>query len=73
MQKRLDILDIWHVRNANEAIFAFEKKRFSRTIQRRLDYLFIFNNLQESVNKVYILNAFSTDPSEVLFLFFFCK
>ena len=37
--------------------------------QRRLDYFLVSNNLQESINKMDILTAFSKDHSPVFFYY----
>ena len=47
--------------------FTFRQQHISGFIQRRLDYFFLSNLLQESVNKTDILAAFSTDHSPLLF------
>ena len=61
MLETFDFCDIWRIRNPK----TFRQKRFSGVIQRRLDYLFILNSLQEIISSVDILNAFSTDHSPV--------
>ena len=48
-------------------MFIFQQ-HISGFIQRRLDYFFISNLLQESVDKTDVLAAFSTDHSHLLFL-----
>ena len=48
--------DIWRIRNPKSKAFTFRERQ-------RLDYLFISNNMQESVKNVKILNALSTDHS----------
>ena len=45
--------------------FIFRQKHFLGIIQRRFDYLFISNSLQETISSVDILNAFSTKHSPV--------
>ena len=46
-------------------IIHFQTKTFSGVIQRRLDYIFILNSLQETISNVIILTVFSTDHSLV--------
>ena len=43
--------------------FNFQKQHISGFIQRRLDYFFVSNLLQEPVHKTDVLAAFSTDQS----------
>ena len=65
INEMLDVYDIWRIRNPKIKGFTFRQKHFSGFIQRRLDYIFISQNLQESINKVKILNSFSSDHSPV--------
>ena len=65
IQEAFDLCDIWRIRNPKTIAFTFRQKHFSGIIQRRLDYIFISNSLQETISKVSILNAFSTDHSPV--------
>ena len=60
-----DLCDIWRIRNPKTKSFTFTQKHFSGIIQRRLDYIFISNRLQETISDVSILNAFSTDHSPI--------
>ena len=68
LQEAFDLCAIWRIRNPKKKSFTFRQKHFSGIIQRRLDYLFISNSLQETISSVDILNAFSTDHST-----FFCS
>ena len=47
--------------------FTFTQKHCSGFIQRRLDYIFISNTLQELVTTTEILTPISTDHSPVIF------
>ena len=49
------------MRNPHKKLFTFRQKHFTGIIQRRLDYIFVSNSLQESVKKTEILNALSSD------------
>ena len=49
LKEAFDLCDIWQARNPNSASFFFRQINFG-IIERRLDNLFISNNLQESVN-----------------------
>ena len=53
------------MRNPHKKLFTFRQKHFTGIIQRRLDYMFVSNVLQESVKKTEILNALSSDHSPV--------
>ena len=55
-------------RNPKKRKYTFREKHLSGIIQRRLDYIFISQNLQEYVTKSDVLNPLSTDHSPV-----FCK
>ena len=61
------LCDIWRIRNPNLRRFSFRQNHFSGYIQRRLDYFFISNILQEATKKTDILAAFSTDHSPIYF------
>ena len=56
-----DLCDIWRVRNPHKKLSTFQQKHFTGIIQRRLDYIFVSNILQESVKKKQIINALSSD------------
>ena len=45
--------------------FSLSDKHFAGIIQQRLDYIFVFNSLQESVKKTEILYALSSNHSPV--------
>ena len=61
-----DLCDIWRIRNSKKKVFTFRQHQFSGLIQRRLDYFFISNEIQELVNETKILPALYTDHSPVL-------
>ena len=61
LNKNFKLCDIWRVRNPHKKLFTFRQKHFPGIIQRRLDYIFVSNSLQESGKKTEILNAL---PSE---------
>ena len=60
-----DLCNIWRIRNPKTKQFTFRQKHFSGVIQRRLDYLFISNSLQESIGKIEILNSLQSDHSPI--------
>ena len=72
LQDAFYLCHIWRIRNPRK-----RQKHFSGIIQRRLDYLFISNSLQDTISSVDILNTFSIDHFPVfLFLnkmFKFCE
>ena len=55
LKENCDLCDIWRVRNTKSKRFTFTQKHFSGFIQRRLDYMFISNTLQEFVTMTEIL------------------
>ena len=57
------------MRNLKSKAFTFRKHHISGMLQRRLEYLFISNNMQESAKNIKILNAVSTDHSPLFCLF----
>ena len=67
IKEKFDIRNIWRIRNPKIKRFTFRQQHISGFIQRRIDYFFLSNLLQESVNKTDILAAFSTDHSPLLF------
>ena len=60
---KLDACDIFRVRFPDLKRFTFHRK--NPLIQRRLDYIFISNNIQEHIEKVEILPSFMSDHSPV--------
>ena len=69
LKESLNLCDIWQIRNPKSKTLTFRQRLFPGILQRRLNYLFISNNMQESTKNVKILNALSTDHS-LLFYFF---
>ena len=67
IKEKFDLCDIWRIRNPKIKRFTFRQQHISGFIQRRLDYFFLSNLLQESVNKTDILAIFSTYHSPLLF------
>ena len=51
LNETFNLCDIWRVRNPRKKLFTFRQKHFTGIIQRRLDYIFVSNSLQESVKK----------------------
>ena len=65
VKKSYDFCDIWRVRNRKFKRFSLPQKHSSSLIQRKLDYMFISNSLQEFATMVGILIPISTDHSPV--------
>ena len=65
--KNLMTCDIWRVRNMKSRQCTFTQQHSSGIIQRRLDYIFVSNTLQELVTTTEILTFISTDHSPVIF------
>ena len=65
--ENLDLCDIWRIRNPKRKRFTFRQHHSTGFIQRRLDYFFISNSLQESIKTTDTLAAFSTNHSPITF------
>ena len=65
IMQNLDVNDIFRVRYPLVKRFSFHRK--NPKIQRRLDYLFPSNSLQEFISDVKIIPSFMSDHSPVLF------
>ena len=52
LNETLDLCDVWRTGNPKKRKYTFRQKHLSGIIQRRLDYIFISQNLQEYVKKV---------------------
>ena len=66
IKESVDLCDIWRIRNPKRQNVTFRQNHSTGFIERRLDYIFISNSLQEFVNYTDILLAVSTDHSPVL-------
>ena len=65
--ERFELSDIWRIRNPTEKPFTFCQNHISGYIQRRLDYFFVSNKLEESIKNTNILVSFSTDHYPISF------
>ena len=65
LKDKFDLCDIWRIKHPKTKTYTFRQKHFSGFIQRRLDYIFVSQNLQERTRYVDILNAVATDHSPV--------
>ena len=66
---KYDLVDIWRIRNPKSNRFTFRQNHFSGFLQRRLDYVFVSNFLQESIQNIDILPSFCTDHSPIFFCY----
>ena len=73
IKEKFDLCDIWRVRNPKNQRFTFRQNHKSGFLHRRLDYFFVSNSLQDSLDKTDILAAFSSDHSPILLSFQKCK
>ena len=64
--EKYDLIDIWRVTNPSSTRFTFRKNHFSGFIKRQLDYVFIPNSVQESVQDIAVLPSFCSDHSSLL-------
>ena len=60
-----NLCDIWRIINPKTKRLTFRQQHCSGFIQRRLDYIFISNALQESILNTEVLSAFLNDYSPV--------
>ena len=63
---KLDLSDIFRIRFPNRKRYTFRQKIGHHVIHRRLDYIFLANNLQEYAKDIRILPSFLSDHSPVL-------
>ena len=63
IKQKLDLCDVWRIRNPDSRRFTYRSK--SPFLQRRLDYLFISDSIQEDVNQIDILASLNSDHSPV--------
>ena len=61
--------DIWRIRNPKAKQYTFRQKHVSGFLQRRLDYFFISNNIQEFISDTDIIPTISSDHSPILISF----
>ena len=64
--EKYNLSDVWRIRNPTSNRYTYRKNHFSGYIQRRLDYIFFSNNLQDSIQKIGILPSFCTDHSPII-------
>ena len=66
LKESMDLIDIWRIRNPKKRRYTFRQRHFSGFLQRRLDYFFVSNNLQQSIDKAEIGNELYTDHSPII-------
>ena len=64
--EKYNLIDIWRIRNPFSKRYTFRKNHFSVYMQIRLDYIFVSNTLQESLQQTSILPSFCSEHSPVL-------
>ena len=62
-----ELCDIWRIQNPTEKHFTFRQNYISGYILQRLDYFFVSNKLQKSINNTDILASLLTDHSPISF------
>ena len=58
LKEKYDLCEIWRIRNLLEKSFTFRQNHSPGILNRRLDYVFISNKLQQFSYKAIILPAF---------------
>ena len=66
LKETYNLTDIWRIRNPKGKQYTFWQKHVSGFLQRRLDYFFISNNIQEFILDTDIIPAISSDHSPIL-------
>ena len=56
---KYNLVDIWRIRKSTTNRFIFRQNHNSGFIQRKFDYVFVTNSLQESIQKTNILPSFT--------------
>ena len=66
LKESMDFIDSWRIRNPLKKRYTFRQRHYSGFLQRRLDYFFVSNALQQSIAKSEIANALFTDHSPII-------
>ena len=69
IKEKLFLCDIWRIRNPKIKRYTFRQNHITGFLQRRLDYFFISNSMQNFVINTDVLASFSTDHSPIKFSF----
>ena len=70
LKEKFDLCDIWRIRNPKTKRYTFRHKHASGSIQRCLDYFYIFNSMQVSIKNTGIPAYFLTDHFPITFACF---
>ena len=70
LKEKLDLCDIWRIRNPKTKRYTFRQKHVSGLIQRHLDYFYISISMQVSVKNTDVPVSLLTDHSPITFLWF---
>ena len=69
LKETYNLTDFWRLRNPKAKQYTFRQKHVSGFFQRRLDYFFISNSIQEFILDTDIIPAISSDHSPILIYF----
>ena len=69
LKETYNLTNIWRIRKPKAKQYTFQQKHVSGLLQRRLDYFFISNNIQEFILDTDIIPAISSDHSPILISF----
>ena len=69
LKETYNLTDVWRIRNPKVKQYTFRQKHVSGFLQRRLDYFFISNNIQEFILDTNIIPSISSDHSSILISF----
>ena len=69
LKEKYTLTNIWRIVDPYVKRYTLRQNHFSGFIQRRLDYIFISNSVQEYIDATDILPAISTDYSPILISF----
>ena len=64
-----NLCDICRIRRPPKKRYTFHQNQVSGFIQRKLDYFFVSNTIQDFVKKTDVFASFSTDHSPIFFSF----
>ena len=70
LKEKVDLCDIWRIRNPKTKRFTFRQNHVSGLIQRLLDYFCISNSMQFFVKNTDVLVFLLTDHSPITFSYF---
>ena len=65
LKAKYDLTDIWRIRNPTVKRYTFRMQHYTRSLQLRLYFIFVSNNMQTQVKSVDIDTSIATDHSPV--------